>query len=69
MGFTYLLLFSGFFNVKILSFHVKLFNLFYFIVLSFHLELDSGDGGAGESGDLGFSQWLENIQGKPGLWV
>ena len=46
---------------------VKLFNLFYFIVLSFHLELENGDGGAGESGDLGFSQWLENIQGKPGL--
>lgn len=28
-------------------------------------ELENGDGGAGESGDLGFSQWLENIQGKP----
>ncbi|TXG73099.1 hypothetical protein EZV62_001678 [Acer yangbiense] len=24
-----------------------------------------GGGGVGESGDLGFSKWLENIQGKP----
>lgn len=27
------------------------------------------DGAGAESGDLGFSKWLENIQGKPGLWV
>lgn len=31
------------------------------------LGLESG--GVTEAGDLGFSKWLENIQGKPGLWV
>lgn len=28
-------------------------------------ELESGSSGAGESSDLGFSKWLESIQGKP----
>ena len=40
--------------------------LYWFCVL----ELDDEVGVAvSESGDLGFSKWLENIQGKPGLWL
>ncbi|KAJ0020911.1 hypothetical protein Pint_31355 [Pistacia integerrima] len=31
--------------------------------------LESGGVTVSESGDLGFSKWLENIQGKPGLWL
>lgn len=32
------------------------------------LGLESGGGSVAESGDLGFSKWLENLQGKPGQW-
>lgn len=32
-------------------------------------DLESGGVTGSEGADLGFSKWLENIKGKPGLWV
>lgn len=43
------------------------FNGFLWIEVYICLGLDRG--GGAESGDLGFSKWIEAIQGKPGLWV
>lgn len=46
------------------------FNGFLWIEVYICLGLDGGGvGGGAESGDLGFSKWIEAIQGKPGLWV
>jgi hypothetical protein len=45
------------------------FNGFLWIEVYICVGLDGGGGGGAESGDLGFSKWIEAIQGKPGLWV
>lgn len=47
-------------------FSIKSFSLVFSL---FDLDLESDVGGDGESGDLGFSKWLESIRGKPGFWI
>ena len=44
------------------------FNGFLWIEVCICLGLGGGGGLGAESGDLGFSSWIEAIQGKPGLW-
>lgn len=52
-----------------LSFFFLGFDCYFFICLLLFLGLEGGGVNVSESGDLGFSKWLENIQGKPGMWL
>lgn len=71
IGFIYFLFWVLLCNVLFFSLDFWCFSIksFYLVFSLFDLDLESDVGGDGESGDLGFSKWLESIRGKPGFWV